>query len=173
MRIETKRLIIRDLQPEDAYSFADMATDGSLHDIGFDECCGDWIGEWFAEAREFAARNDPCRDYLAYTVTLQKDHTVIGSVGCSWYEDLREVGVTFFLGAQFRGKGYAAEAVRAYVRYFFSCYDTESLIATVRSENLPSRKVIERSGFQLTQERMYKDLNDAQARLYRFYRMSL
>ena len=71
MLIETQRLVIRDLQTEDVVPFAEMAADGSLNDIGFDEGCGSWMAEWVSEAKEFTLRDNPLMDYLAYTVTLK------------------------------------------------------------------------------------------------------
>lgn len=43
------------------------------------------------------------------------------------------------------------------------------MIATVRDKNTPSWKVIEKAGFILSEKRMYKDLNDSEETLYRFY----
>ena len=68
MLIETQRLFIRDLKTEDAVSFVEMAEDGSLNDIGFDRDCGSWIAEWTTEAKDFAVRDKPDMDYLAYTI---------------------------------------------------------------------------------------------------------
>lgn len=108
-------------------------------------------------------------DYLAYTITLKAEAAVIGSVGCSYYEDFQKTGITYFIGAQYRNNGYAVEAVKAYTEYFFSHYNAKTLIATVRDENIPSWKVIEKAGFNLTEKGMYKDLNDYADKLYRFY----
>lgn len=36
MLFETKRLIIRPVEPADEAAFIDMAADGSLNDVGFD-----------------------------------------------------------------------------------------------------------------------------------------
>ena len=170
MLIETKRLVIRDVQEEDGPVFAGMAADGSLRDIGFDEDCGRWIMDWIPEAQTLAAQDRPDADYLAYTVAAKDGGAVIGSVGCSWYEDLRETGVTYFIGPQYRNCGYAREAVEAYVRYFFSHYSGISkIIATVREENIPSWKTVEKAGFRLVETKLYQDLNDSQAEPYRFY----
>ena len=171
MLITTERLTIRDLAATDAAAFADMASDGSLVDVGFDADCRGWMPAWIAEAREFARRDDPMRDYLAYAVALKGTGEVIGSVGCSYYEDLHEVGATYFIGAQYRGHGYAAEALRAYAAYFRERYGPTRLIATIREENVPSWRTAERVGFALTGRRMYRDINDAQAVPYRFYEM--
>lgn len=169
MIIETQRLIIRDLKPEDGIFFVEMAADGSLNDCGFDKDCGGWMAKWISEAKEFAKRDDPNMDYLAYTVTLKNENVVIGSIGCSYYEDLGETGITYFIGAQYRNNGYAAESVKAYIKYFFNHYNGQRMIATVREENISSWKVAKKAGFVLNEKRMYKDLNDAKEELYHFY----
>lgn len=46
------------------------------------------------------------------------------------------------------------------------------MIATVRDENVPSWKVVEKAGFTLIEKRMYKDINDDKEELYRFYEMT-
>lgn len=169
MLIETQRLIIRDLKSEDEKAFVEMASDGSLNDIGFDESCGTWMTAWITEAQQFAIRNNPRKDYLAYVITLKNENEVIGSVGCSYYEDLNEVGITYFIGAQYRNAGYAVEAVQAYTKYFFSNYDIQKMIATIRAENVPSWKVVEKVDFLLTEKKMYRDLNDSKEEMYHFY----
>ena len=169
MEIETQRLLIRNVKTEDKIPFVKMAADGSLNDCGFDKDCGNWITKWIDEARSFAFRDNPNTDYLAYTIILKSEDAVIGSVGCSYYEDLQKTGITYFIGAQYRENGYAVEAVKAYTDYFLNHYSTKRMIATVRDENTPSWKVIEKAGFILSEKRMYKDLNDSEETLYRFY----
>lgn len=80
-----------------------------------------------------------------------------------------KVGITCFVGAAYRNKGYASEAVKAYVRYFFEHYDEIEIIATIREDNIPSWKTIEKVGFVLVDKRMYRDINDSGDELYRFY----
>lgn len=64
------------------------------------------------------------------------------------------------------------EAVQAYVKYFFEHYDLQKLIATIREENVSSCKVVEKSGFVLTEKKLYKDLNDEKEELYHFYEIA-
>ncbi|MDE7222545.1 MAG: GNAT family N-acetyltransferase, partial [Acetatifactor sp.] len=170
MFIETERLIIRSINPEDETAYIDMASDGSLGDI-FGDCsdCRNWMASWIQEAQALDREDDPTREYLAYAVTEKSQGTLLGSVGCSYYEDLKQVGVTFFIGSAFRGRGYAAEAVTAYVQYFFAHYDIHRLIATVRDANVASWKTMERAGFGPFETRMYRDINDVKDELYRFY----
>lgn len=173
MQIETQRLLIRDIKTEDEVSFVKMAADGSLNDCGFDRNCGSWITKWVAEAKSFAFRDNPDMDYLAYTITLKVENMVVGSVGCSYYEDFQKTGITYFIGAQYRNNGYAVEAVKAYTEYFRKHYYGKGMIATVRDKNVPSWKVVEKAGFILAEKRMYKDLNDDKEELYRFYEFAI
>ncbi len=169
MRIETDRVCIRDLRPEDASSIATMASDGSLVDVGFDRTCGSWINGWVEDARRLTRADDPRADYLAYGAQHTQTEEFLGSVGVTFYSDLNKVGITYFLGAQFRGRGYATEMVRAYASYFLTHYDVPELIATIRQDNAPSWRVIEKAGFVLQECRMYRDVNDTCEKLYRFY----
>lgn len=169
MIAETERLMIRELESSDEKFFVEMALDGSLKDIGFDTDCKKWLKEWIVEAKELTDKDDPTIEYLAYTIQLKHPEIVIGSVGCSYYEELQKVGITYFIGANYRNRGYATEAVKAYIRYFFQHYNIHEMIATIREENIPSRKVIGKSGFSLFERKMYKDLNDEIEEMYRFY----
>lgn len=169
MQIKTDRLWLRDVRPEDGPSLAEMARDGSFRDIGFDRGCGSWMAGWIAEARQLAAEDDPYAGYLAYAVTRKEEDAIIGLIGCSYYEDLRQIGVTYGIGAKYRGRGYAVEALRAYTGYFFRHYPVPRLIATVREDNVPSWRTVEKAGFWLAEKKRYQDINDEQPEWYRFY----
>lgn len=169
MIIETKRLLIRTLEPEDEIPFIEMAADGSLNDIGFDSNCSKWMKKWIKEARKLTDTDNPSLSYLAYAIELKEKNIVIGSVGCSYYDDLQETGITYFIGANYRHNGYAVEAVRAYAKYFMEHYNIYKLIGTVKEENISSWKMIEKANFEMVAKKMYKDLNDEQSEMYRFY----
>ncbi len=173
MFIETKRLTLRSLAPGDAESYIEMASDGSLRDI-FGDCTNsrEWMDSWIEESLSLERRDDPLGEYLAYAVTEKQSGAVLGSVGCSYYKDLKQVGITFFIGSAYRGNGYASEAVNAYARYFFTHYIHRSfrqLIATVREDNDASWKTLENAGFILTESKLYRDIYDETELPYRFY----
>ena len=172
MIVETERLKIRSIELEDEQTYIEMASDGSLQDI-FGDCtdCREWMNSWIQEARALDRENNPRREYLAYAIMEKHSGTLLGSVGCSYYEDLGQVGITFFIGGKHRGRGFAAEATAAYARYLLAHYDIHKLIATVKDDNTASWKTIERAGFTLTETRMYRDINDEKEELYRFYEL--
>lgn len=170
MFIETERLIIRSIVPEDRKPFIEMASDGSLRDI-FGDCnnCGEWMDSWIEETRALDRKDDPWGEYLAYAVTEKQTGALLGSVGCSYYNDLKQVGITFFIGSKYRGNHYAREAVCAYARCFFTRYPIPQLIATAGEDNTASWKTLENAGFIMTETKLYRDINDEMEKPYRFY----
>ncbi|MDE5802817.1 MAG: GNAT family N-acetyltransferase [Lachnospiraceae bacterium] len=174
MRLETKRLIIRSLLPEDEAAYIEMAADGSLHEI-FGDCsdCKEWMGDWLKEAIQLDKENNPRREYLAYAIAEKENGQVIGSVGCSYYADLDKTGITYFIGNDYRQKGYAAEAARAYADYFLKNYPYPEIIATIQTKNIPSCKVAEQAGFSLTETKNYRDINDEKEEIYNFYKKTI
>lgn len=139
MLLETKRLIIRSLRPTDEKVFIDMASDGSLWEI-YGDCseCHKWMGEFISDAIKLETEDDPYHEYLAFAIEDKISHLVIGSVGSSYYEDFKEVGVTYFVGAGHRGNGYAAEALQCLTDYLFARYRLKKLIATASTGNAAS-----------------------------------
>jgi RimJ/RimL family protein N-acetyltransferase len=170
MNLESERLIIRDLILKDASAFINMASDGSLIDI-FGDCseCSSWMNDWIKEAIGMYGKNDPYCDYLAYAIVNKKNDQIIGSVGCSAYENIHEIGITYFIDKNHRNYGYATEVIIMFTKYFLNIYDVTNLIATIRSENAASCKAIEKAGYELRETKMYKDINDTTEQMYNFY----
>lgn len=169
MYIETERLIIRSIERGDEIAYAEMAKDGSLNEVGFDESFSDWAGGWINEALELTEKDDARADYIPCTIVLKATGEVIGNVGNTYYEDTDQIGICYFVGSAFRRKGYVSEAVRAYIPYFFEHYNEDEIIASIKADNEPSWKTAERGGFKLLETKMYKDIYDEKEELYRFY----
>ena len=169
MNLETERTIIRSIRRGDEKAYAGMARDGSLAEIGFDENFSDWAEGWINEAVALTETDDPRADYIPCTILDKISNRIIGNVGCTYYEDTDLIGICYFIGEQYRKNGYASEAVRAYIRYFFDHYDEKEIIATIKDQNISSYKTAERSGFKLIETKMYKDIYDEKEELYRFY----
>lgn len=173
MFLETKRLIIRSLHTSDEKAFIEMASDGSLTEI-FGDCseCHKWMGEFISEAINLETEDNPYNQYLAFAIEDKTSHMVIGSVGSSYYEDLTEVGVTYFIGANYRGNGYAAEALQCLVDYLFARYDLKKLVATARVENIASCRTLERTGFSVVETKLYQDLYDESEEMSNIYELA-
>ena len=81
MYIETERLIIRSIERGDKTAYVEMAKDGSLTEVGFDESFSDWADGWINEALELTEKDDPRTDYIPCTIVLKDTGEVIGNVG--------------------------------------------------------------------------------------------
>ena len=172
MYIETERLIIRSLESADEQAYVKIASDGSLdEDIfsGWEGNYQEWMGEWIKESRELEIMDNPKKDYLAYAVVEKDTGIVVGSVGCTYYKNLDEVGQVYFVGADHRGKGYATEMAAAYTEYFLTHYDIPKMIILIRAENIASNMVAVKAGFILTETKLYQDDFDVIEKLYNFY----
>jgi len=112
------------------------------------------------------------KESIAYTIVEKESGIPVGSVGCTYYEDEEQVGLVYFVGAEYRGKGYAAEATHAYAKYFLEHYNIPKLVVNIRVANKASCKTAENAGFTLVETKMYQDYGDELEKLYNFYEMN-
>lgn len=82
-----------------------------------------------------------------------------------------EVGVTHFIGASYRGNGYAAEALQCLADYLFTRYNLKKLVATANVHNIASCKTLEKAGFSVTETKMYQDLYDESESMSHIYEL--
>jgi len=101
-----------------------------------------------ADARAWIRRaSQQPETYLA----IASDTEAIGSIGFNLQQDIlrRSADIGYWLGEPFWGKGIAAEAVKAMVKYAFENFDLVRLFAFVFEWNPASMRVLEKSGFKL------------------------
>lgn len=73
---------------------------------------------------------------------------MVGSIGARPRErDPARVEIGYTLEPGVHGRGYASEAVGAFVRFLFECRGAERVEAEVFIGNTPSRRVLEKNGF--------------------------
>jgi len=78
---------------------------------------------------------------------VPKDETqVIGWVGLTFIPELNETEVGYLLDKPYWGKGFATEAAQASIKFGFEVCGLDHIIALVHSDNIASRRVIEKCG---------------------------
>jgi RimJ/RimL family protein N-acetyltransferase len=78
---------------------------------------------------------------------IEHNHAPIGMVGINWgTKDAPELG--YWLGVSYWGQGFATEAARAVIDFFFEESAAEQLYAGARVANPASRNILEKCGFQ-------------------------
>jgi RimJ/RimL family protein N-acetyltransferase len=90
--------------------------------------------------------NDPPR-FFAITI----DKQVVGSIGIVSKTDIyrKNVEIGFFLSENFWGKGIATKAIKAATSYAFREFDIGRVYAESFSDNIGSRRALEKAGFTL------------------------
>jgi len=148
VEIHTPRLVLRPFRPGDEESLAREADDrrvwGALRDRFPHPYRREDALAWIAAN---GGRNPP--ENLA--ITLREPGLPIGGVGVARRGDVgRFTGeIGYWLGSAHWRRGYATEAVGAFVEHAFAAFDFERLEAWVFSSNPASARVLEKCGFRL------------------------
>jgi [ribosomal protein S5]-alanine N-acetyltransferase len=84
-----------------------------------------------------------------FAITLDKQ--LVGSIGIVSKTDIyrKNIEIGFFIAEYFWGRGIATKAIKAAVSYAFRDFDIVRVYAEVFSDNLASRRALEKAGLKL------------------------
>lgn len=140
---ESERTYLRKVQPDDAGRIAAWKNDPLIREmsVGFDT-------EITVENQERDIRRSIGSNLEQYwIITVKETNRPIGYIRINWIEGTeRYAWLRFGLGEE-RGKGYARESLRAFVRKLFSG-ETHRIDAEVYDFNKRSFKLLEAIGFK-------------------------
>lgn len=148
MRIETERLIITEF---------DLSMAESVHQNSLDEDNRRFVPDEVFETVEKAKETigflmsvyETGEGPLVYPVLL-KDGTNVGYVQLVPMEDGYEVG--YHIGEKYTQKGYASEAIKAFLPAIMAKKRIDRVHGICLSENIASKKVMEKCGFRQVYE---------------------
>ncbi|HEX8845703.1 MAG TPA: GNAT family N-acetyltransferase [Pyrinomonadaceae bacterium] len=86
------------------------------------------------------------RGFGLWAVVEKESGRLIGYCGLIPLEETSEIEVAYALAKEHWGKGYAAEAALAALRFGFETLRRERIVAVVNPENVSSRRVLEKLG---------------------------
>ena len=142
MLLETQRLFIRNVLPEDA---EDMHPIRHSQFVMQYNCMKPVSLE---DYRAMLARNQGKDGWLH--VVLKENGKVIGMIGAN-ADDIRyqvdAVTIDYYLGEQYARKGYMTEALTAMMRYLFEEKKVELISARTFGENAASAALLKKLGF--------------------------
>ncbi|BDD04706.1 GNAT family N-acetyltransferase [Aureibacter tunicatorum] len=157
MIIETKRLILRELNVGDARDFYDLNEDKEVlkytGDVGFQDV---------EEAKTFLSGYSDYKKngYGRWAVVLKESGRFLGWCGLKLNEEgLVDLGYRFFRNEW--GKGYATESAIASLNYGFENLDLDDVIARSDRNNVASIKVIEKLGMEFWKNDECKGISNA------------
>lgn len=140
--VETKRLLIREMIPEDAAAFEEIYREPSIKQY-MKDFHGDAAGE--AEyIREYQAHYR-FYEYGVWSIVLKETGEVIGRAGFGAEEGLPSLG--YMIGVPWQRQGYAEEACRAIMNYAKEELGFEAVQLQVEAGNTASVRLAEKLGF--------------------------
>jgi [ribosomal protein S5]-alanine N-acetyltransferase len=147
--IETDRLVLRPLTPEDEPELAAVLSDPVTMRWYPRPYTADEVGRWI----ERQIGSYPKGSGLLGIVEKQTGR-LIGDCGPRWQEveGRMELEIGYHVNRERWNQGFATEAARAVMDYAFQQFDVDRVISMIRPENAASRRVAEKNG--LTMDRV-------------------
>ncbi len=156
MRIETERLIIRDLEQKDKQQ---------LFKIVWQENVVRYMRDWsenhstpesfegYINWHQTQKESTDMYKCKRYAVALKENDLLIGVVGMGLEDTVNEVEMAYFIDEEYQRKGYATESLVALFDWCMDVSTLDYLILTIDCANAASCKVAEKSGFELFEKR--------------------
>lgn len=94
-----------------------------------------------------------------YAMTKADNGAFLGCCGIEPHEDGRTVELGYWLGEPYWNQGYVTEAAHALIDMVFRTRDVDQIDARCRVMNIPSRRVIQKCGFQFQATGMVQSLS--------------
>lgn len=173
IRIETKRLVLRQFEQEDAKA---------LHDICSQQYILKWMPDWehplearyewldWVNKHYQLATKETARIMLA--ITLKETGALIGMVGIGNKEEVdNEIEIAYFISEEHSGNGYVTEAAKAMLGWAFETLGMEYIIAIVELDNYASQRVAEKCGFEKIETRMIFNSGESEEKPFYYYRL--
>jgi RimJ/RimL family protein N-acetyltransferase len=167
MRIETDRLVIRPFAAHDLDGFRRLLDIPEV--TGWQMKKGNAKGFLDWQISNYA-RMDIVHGIVCFGVFDRTSGDVLGAAGAGEHDDLHESELFYNLLPEARGHGYAREAAQAVTAWALVQYPIPYLIATVRTDNMASRKVVESCGYVFVDERRLKVHILGECFVFRYYR---
>lgn len=145
--LETDRLILRELTPDDAEFIFEL-----LNEPSFIQNIGDRNIRTLDDARAYIV-NGPVASYAKngfglYLVVLRETGESIGMCGLIRRDGLEDVDIGYALLPRFWSRGYAVEAARATKAYAKEVIGLKRIVAIVDPANEGSIRVLEKIGLR-------------------------
>jgi [ribosomal protein S5]-alanine N-acetyltransferase len=163
--LETTRLILRELTPEDADALARVISDPATMRFYVAPFDRSGVEQWIARnIRRYAANG-----HGLWAMILKGSGELIGDCGLTVQnvDGINEIEIGYHVRRDLWGQGLATEAARSCRDFGFAQIGVERLISLIRPENLPSRRVAEKAGMTVWKEVNWHELRHLVYVIYR------
>ena len=145
MVIKAGELILRPLEIKDALSLAEILSDSTVSEmtVGIPFQMDIKKAETIILTRINWEKNG-----TGWQLGIEKNGRLIVIIGLNAIAKNHDrAAIDYIIGAEYRGKGHASEALRAFLPAAAERYSLHRISATVFADNIPSRRVLEKIGF--------------------------
>ena len=147
--LKTERLILREIRESDAEQIVEWRSNPAVypyfkspHALTKEEHLRWYRGVYLPDANRL--------DWLCMEADTEKAVGVFGLRKAA--ETPGSVEVSYLTAPEQQRKGYAAEAIRALVRYAAEAWGARTITAEIRTDNVPSVRLAEKLGFAFQKE---------------------
>jgi [ribosomal protein S5]-alanine N-acetyltransferase len=150
MEIKTKRLILRDIEKAD---LPDFVAAGNSKEINYFTAyipypLTEKSAEKMIKRMSEQARSER-RRHCELAITLKDKKKVIGMINLYDIDyNSRKCKIGYWIGQNYRRRGYTEEACRAIINYAFKKMKMNKISATTLTDNVYSNKLLKKLGFK-------------------------
>mgnify|MGYP000548390826 CR=1 FL=1 len=147
MKLESKRLIIRDIEINDASFYFELFNDPDWIRFISDKNLKS-VDETAAYLTKMKAENSKLGELGFFTVLLKEANEAIGVSTALKRDKLEYVDIGYGFLPKARGKGYATEATKLIIKYVHKKFKQTKVLAFTMPENENSQKLLKRLDFK-------------------------
>ncbi|MDF3028966.1 MAG: GCN5-related N-acetyltransferase [Fluviicola sp.] len=149
--LETTRLYLREMTPEDAESAYLLNLDPEVI-----QYTGDDPFESIEEARDFLEKYESYQKYGfgRWGVILKETNEYLGWCGLKYTPELDEFDIGYRFMKKCWGKGYASEAAEACIRLGFEQFNMKTIVGRAMPANAASVRVLQKIGLTYLENRI-------------------
>lgn len=153
--IETERLLLREILPEDEADLFEMDSDPEVHKYLGNDPVKDI--EQIREVIKFIRKQYSDNGIGRWAVVLKESNELIGWCGLKYFTEIINGHINIYeLGYRFKkkhwAKGYATESAKAWLDHGFNKMKLKEIYAMTDSLNLNSNKVLKKLGFSFIEK---------------------
>ena len=147
MELETERLIIRPIKPEDKNEIFEYHSDPEINKYQ------GWIPITIDDVETFIGKvskhiNEP-ETWFQVVILEKETQKIVGDIGIHFFgSENKQVELGCTLNRNFQNKGYATESLIKVIDYLFKEMKKHRIIASMDPDNKNSIRLVERIGFR-------------------------
>jgi ribosomal-protein-alanine N-acetyltransferase len=145
--IESERLLLRQVIPEDAGDFFACQSDPEV--FKYAGRCEETSLESARDRLNILFKRHQEQTMLSWAIVLKENQRFMGRFQMEeWSDENHRATVGYLLGKPYWGNGYATEALRAVIAYLFEQTTVNRIDTFAWSENKASTRVMEKAGMR-------------------------